>query len=360
MTGFVKLRRGLLEHLRSGRLTETQFTVYVALIMLAHHKTGIWRGNVRSLAEETGLSLGAVWKALGYLDEKGYLAWERHQNRIRVNKYHAGNPPVENPVEDRLEKPRRLRSPVHHVNKMFTKRTKCSPRERPIRNRRSFTRSSSKKEHVATGVARNLQAASPSRGKESRQNPSQAPAPAPVDARISAPVRVARLNRPGGPSWTAQRSTATGERFTADDFRLAMREFRGIAREKSAEPRRMNDSDRRTLLEAQRRLLSGESSKPLRTARPLAEEGIAARRATLERQKQFLLAREAKRRPAPASEPPQANSGRGELRPEAAQATATRSSGRGELLQGGRAAVPLAPAPAVAPRRESRPERSPP
>src|ERR1051326_6495562 len=47
--GYVRLRRGLLEHLENGRMTYMQAGVYSVMLLQADHKTGIWWGSAMKL-----------------------------------------------------------------------------------------------------------------------------------------------------------------------------------------------------------------------------------------------------------------------------------------------------------------------
>jgi len=47
--GFIAIRRGLLEHLRRGKLTETEALTFIIILGLANPYTGIWWGSAKSL-----------------------------------------------------------------------------------------------------------------------------------------------------------------------------------------------------------------------------------------------------------------------------------------------------------------------
>ena len=79
MNGFVKLRRGLAEHVGTGRMTLTEHGAYTLLLQLADHNTGRWRGTQRSFAAAAGISSGMAWKILTSLEQKGYLSWNRER-----------------------------------------------------------------------------------------------------------------------------------------------------------------------------------------------------------------------------------------------------------------------------------------
>ena len=52
--GYVPKRRGVLDHLRDGRLTLQQFGAFDALVLLADKASGIWNGSARALAAQCG------------------------------------------------------------------------------------------------------------------------------------------------------------------------------------------------------------------------------------------------------------------------------------------------------------------
>lgn len=51
MTGYVPLRRGLIEHLEQGRITSDEFAAFTLALMKADHKTGKWKSNGTAIAK---------------------------------------------------------------------------------------------------------------------------------------------------------------------------------------------------------------------------------------------------------------------------------------------------------------------
>ncbi len=100
MNGFVKLRRGLAEHVGTGRMTLTEHGAYTLLLQLADHTTGRWRGTQRSFAAAAGISSGMAWKILTSLEQKGYLSWNRERRSVQISKFF-----VEKPVEIERQSP---------------------------------------------------------------------------------------------------------------------------------------------------------------------------------------------------------------------------------------------------------------
>lgn len=49
-SGYVPIRRGIIEHLRDGRISPTEFAVYVMIILHADRTTGIWLGGPHDIA----------------------------------------------------------------------------------------------------------------------------------------------------------------------------------------------------------------------------------------------------------------------------------------------------------------------
>jgi hypothetical protein len=102
MNGFVKLRRGLAEHVRSGRMTLSEHGAFTLLLQLADYSTGCWHGTQRSFALAAGISSGLAWQLLTSLERKGYLSWHRDCGFVEILKFSVENArqnPVQNPVE---------------------------------------------------------------------------------------------------------------------------------------------------------------------------------------------------------------------------------------------------------------------
>lgn len=90
--GYVALRRGIIEHLRDGRLTPTEFTVYVFMILAADKDSGIWVGSGKAVAGNLCVSNSTAHHALCSLETKGYIRRfttpGRHGNYpILIDKY---------------------------------------------------------------------------------------------------------------------------------------------------------------------------------------------------------------------------------------------------------------------------------
>lgn len=108
MTGFVKLRRGLAEHVRSRSMTLVEHGAYTLLLQLADYSTGRWRGTQRSFAFAAGISSGLSWKILTSLERKGYLLWDREKKSVQICKFFvekAAEDPEEKPVEKKSLSP---------------------------------------------------------------------------------------------------------------------------------------------------------------------------------------------------------------------------------------------------------------
>lgn len=116
MNGFVKLRRGLAEHVGAGRMTLTEHGAYTLLLQLADHTTGRWRGTQRSFAAAAGISSGMAWKILTSLERKGYLSWNRERQAVEISKFFVEKP-AENPVGKPVETGRQPSAPGHPVDR---------------------------------------------------------------------------------------------------------------------------------------------------------------------------------------------------------------------------------------------------
>jgi hypothetical protein len=131
MNGFVKLRRGLAEHVGSGRMTLTEHGAYTLLLQLADHTTGRWRGTQRSFAAAAGISSGMAWKILTSLERKGYLSWNRKRQAVEILKFFVEKP-AENPVEKPVETERPSPASGHPVDRTGHRH------DHPIRNTRTL------------------------------------------------------------------------------------------------------------------------------------------------------------------------------------------------------------------------------
>lgn len=116
MNGFVKLRRGLAEHVGSGRMTLTEHGAYTLLLQLADHTTGRWRGTQRSFAAAAGISSGMAWKILTSLERKGYVSWNRERQAVEISKFFVEKL-AENPVEKPVETEQPPPAPGHPVDR---------------------------------------------------------------------------------------------------------------------------------------------------------------------------------------------------------------------------------------------------
>jgi hypothetical protein len=91
LQGFVQLRRGIIEHLKDGRITSDEFCAYTSMILLADHKTGIWTGCSKVLAKILHWSRRQAQAVLKSLRDKKYISGECKRGvglyRIKINKY---------------------------------------------------------------------------------------------------------------------------------------------------------------------------------------------------------------------------------------------------------------------------------
>jgi uncharacterized protein YdaU (DUF1376 family) len=158
MKGFVKLRRGLAEHVSKGRMTLTEHGAYTLLLQLADHNTGRWRGTQRSFAAAAAISSSMAWKILTSLEEKGYLSWDRERQSVQIAKFFMEKP-VENPVEKPVEIERRLSNRDHSADQVG------HARDRYIRNTRTLL----EKKDIAASAATTA-ASPPSRILENQKH----------------------------------------------------------------------------------------------------------------------------------------------------------------------------------------------
>ena len=70
---FVKVRRGILQHLQERRLTTHEFAVFQLLLLLADASTGVWWGDSVGVSAYLDMGQRAAKNALHGLKEKGYV-----------------------------------------------------------------------------------------------------------------------------------------------------------------------------------------------------------------------------------------------------------------------------------------------
>jgi hypothetical protein len=160
MKGFVKLRRGLAEHVSKGRMTLAEHGAYTLLLQLADHNTGRWRGTQRSFAAAAAVSSGMAWKILTSLEQKGYLSWDREKQSVQIRKFFVDKS-VENPVEKSVEIERRLSGPDHPADQVG------HSRDRYIRNTRTLL----EKKDIAASAATHSPAPPTRQIKNSKPDP---------------------------------------------------------------------------------------------------------------------------------------------------------------------------------------------
>jgi hypothetical protein len=75
VTGFVKIRRGILDHLLSGIISIFEFGIYVILHLQADYRTGVWTGSAPRLraAAPRGARKRDLQRALQRLGEIGFI-----------------------------------------------------------------------------------------------------------------------------------------------------------------------------------------------------------------------------------------------------------------------------------------------
>ncbi len=108
---FAAIRKGIVEHVMSGRLRVTGFALYVWLHLRADYTTGtVWTTAAR-LAAELGLRPVRVRRELLALKRAGYIRYSytigsQKPHGITIEKYHEhfeeGQDPLHEPVHDGL------------------------------------------------------------------------------------------------------------------------------------------------------------------------------------------------------------------------------------------------------------------
>lgn len=75
MEGFIKIRRGLREHIRDGRMKANELAVYIHLHLCADFRTGIQKNSAPHIHYGMGqsLSIRQLQRILASLESKGYI-----------------------------------------------------------------------------------------------------------------------------------------------------------------------------------------------------------------------------------------------------------------------------------------------
>lgn len=73
MSSFVKLRRGIIEHVKQRRLSEREYAAYTMMILCANHSNGHWRGSGTALACLFGYGARTGQRTIKALSSKGYI-----------------------------------------------------------------------------------------------------------------------------------------------------------------------------------------------------------------------------------------------------------------------------------------------
>lgn len=99
VTGFVKMRRGIIDHIESGKLNSDESAAYMLMILKANHRTGIWRGSGLALAASFKWSLRTAQRVLSSLISKSYISAKRARGSrgnypIKIERYFKVTPPV--------------------------------------------------------------------------------------------------------------------------------------------------------------------------------------------------------------------------------------------------------------------------
>lgn len=81
-TGYIQLRRGILEHLADGRITSDEFAAYTVVLLAADRRSGSWKGSGAELAKRIGWQVRKAQRVLAELARKGYLALKRLGGRV--------------------------------------------------------------------------------------------------------------------------------------------------------------------------------------------------------------------------------------------------------------------------------------
>ena len=99
MSGFVKIRRGIVEHLLSGAIGFLEAGVYLTIHLQADYRTGVWTGSAPRLAATAprGATLRDIQRALNRLAEIGFIRvfhtrGARGNYRVLIHKFEVETP----------------------------------------------------------------------------------------------------------------------------------------------------------------------------------------------------------------------------------------------------------------------------
>jgi hypothetical protein len=89
MNGYVPKRRGIIEHLRDGRMTLQMYAAHDVLVLLAEKSTGIWIGSAKAFASNCGAGDISERQARHILER---LESARYIKRFPVRRSHRNYP----------------------------------------------------------------------------------------------------------------------------------------------------------------------------------------------------------------------------------------------------------------------------
>ena len=96
LNGFVKVRRGIVEHLHNGQMNMREFACYCVLLLRADYKTGVAWVRASDFLVDEEISLSSVQRSLAGLEEKQYikrfiLAGSKKPYPVLIDKYEIPN-----------------------------------------------------------------------------------------------------------------------------------------------------------------------------------------------------------------------------------------------------------------------------
>ena len=156
---FAPIRKGIAQHVLSGRLRAARFGVYMWLHVLADHGTGTVWTNATKIGTELGYDSAVVRRELEALRREGYLRYagmrgSRQLYEITIEKFHEHYEDAHDVVHE----------PLHDRNvSSRDERPNRAPKNREVRSRStsSLQHFSTRGAKPARGGAANHAAASP-------------------------------------------------------------------------------------------------------------------------------------------------------------------------------------------------------
>ncbi len=78
-TWYARIRKGLIAHVRDGRMTKDEFAAFVMILICADHHTGVWQGSGSELASCLRIGRSKAHFLMRSLSSKRYIVVPAHR-----------------------------------------------------------------------------------------------------------------------------------------------------------------------------------------------------------------------------------------------------------------------------------------